>query len=168
MTTTFSKCLLGICMLCVFFISQSCKNDDKKVPATNEAKTPETESADFVWNGDFPYLGLPKKTIDSLFDIAKSKKIVFTFQFDSASSTPSLVVYGIKAKKYLDKKDPQYKLLKSSLAQNIAGEFYLGDLELTNPQYIILKNDPTYGTSNFSIFSPFVSPINKKSIVYNV
>lgn len=154
------------------FILYSCNSEkDKKDDNTTKGEDKKEDTpanTTMAWNGNFPYLALPKKTADSLFNSpVKSKKIVFTFQFDNANAAPSLVAYGIKKKAFLAAV-PQYKLLKSSFSRNLSGELYLGDLELTDNQYLSLKNDPAYGTSDYLIFEPDFSTTYPKSVKYKV
>jgi hypothetical protein len=169
----------GHYLLLTFFcitIFISCNSDEKKQDEKNMKEMSTTDntntsgSQDSItadWQGGFPYLGLPKKTLDSLFITIKCKKVVFAFQFDNTNSSPSLVAFGAKDKKYLAD-IPQYKLSKSALSRNLSGEFYLSDLELTDKQYEKLMKDRAYSTSEYLVFEPgfSISPY-PKSITYN-
>ena len=152
----------------------SCNNEPKKVSevntgsATMDPPGDASQTKGSAFNGNFPYLAMPKKTLDSLFDKpVKSKKVVFTFQFDDYQTSPSLVAYGIKKKIFLAN-TPQYKLLKLGLTNNLPGEFYLSNLELTDNQYAALQANGGYESSSYLLFYPKFSTTYPKSINYQV
>lgn len=150
----------------------ACNNEPKNNTETNALSSADKSTGNDAseqapaFAGNFPFLAIPKKTLDSLFNNpVKSKKVVFTFQFDNSQAAPSLAAYGIKGKKFLAN-TPQYTLLKLSITINVPGEYYLGNLELTDNQYDVLKADGGYGSSSHLLFLPKVSTTFPKSITY--
>lgn len=118
---------------------------------------------------NFPYLGMTKTQLEYIFDQHKEncKKIVFKFQFDDVTA-PSLVAYGAKTIKRFLSIIPQETLQKLPISNTISGEIYLGNLELRDDQYEILKKDSGYANASHLIFEPMESTDFPKSVVYKV